>query len=164
MDGTRVALAAADARRSSKPRKAATIASATCFACWTASGRTTPTLIAERFPKLNRCVTGYDLVHLCDCHGRFDLSAVICGAEGTLAFVTEAKIKLTPMPRFTALLNIRYASFDAALRDAGTLMKLEAASSETIDATVLALRAAGRDLAEGARVLSRRRRRARRKA
>lgn len=96
-------------------------------------------LIAERFPKLNRCVTGYDLVHLCDCHGRFDLSAVLCGAEGSLAFVTEAKLKLTPVPRFTALLNIRYASFDAALRDAGTLMKLQAASSETVDATVLAL-------------------------
>jgi len=96
-------------------------------------------LIAERFPKLNRCVTGYDLVHLCDCDGRFDLSAVICGAEGTLAFVTEAKVKLTPVPRFTALLNIRYATFDAALRDAGTLMKLQAASSETVDATVLAL-------------------------
>lgn len=96
-------------------------------------------LIAERFPKLNRCVTGYDLVHLCDCHGRFDLSAVICGAEGTLAFVTEAKVKLTPVPRFTALINIRYATFDAALRDAGTLMKLQAASSETVDATVLGL-------------------------
>ena len=96
-------------------------------------------MIAERFPKLNRCVTGYDLVHLCDCHGRFDLSAVLCGAEGTLAFVTEAKVRLTPVPRCTALLNIRYASFDAALRDAATLMRLQAASSETIDATVLAL-------------------------
>jgi FAD/FMN-containing dehydrogenase/Fe-S oxidoreductase len=96
-------------------------------------------LIAERFPKLNRCVTGYDLVHLCNCDGHFDLSSVICGAEGTLAFVTEAKVRLTPVPRFTALLNIRYATFDAALRDAGTLMKLQAASSETVDATVLAL-------------------------
>nr|WP_315236400.1 FAD-binding and (Fe-S)-binding domain-containing protein [uncultured Albidiferax sp.] len=95
-------------------------------------------LIAERFPKLNRCVTGYDLVHVCDCEGRFDLSAVLCGAEGTLAFVTEAKLRLTPIPKFTALLNIRYASFDAALRDAGALMRLQAASSETIDAKVLA--------------------------
>lgn len=96
-------------------------------------------LIAERFPKLNRCVTGYDLAHLCDCHGHLDLSAVLCGAEGTLAFVTEAKVRLTPLPRFTALLNIRYATFDAALRDAAALMHLQAASSETVDATVLAL-------------------------
>lgn len=96
-------------------------------------------LIEERFPKLNRCVTGYDLVHLCDCRGRFDLSSVLCGAEGSLAFVTEAKIRLTPIPQHSALLAIRYASFDAALRDAGALMQLEAASTETVDSTVLAL-------------------------
>lgn len=96
-------------------------------------------LIAERFPRLNRCVTGYDLVHLCDDCGRFDLNSVLCGAEGTLAFVVEAKINLVPVPRHTALVNIRYASFDAALRDAGALMALEAASSETIDARVLQL-------------------------
>lgn len=96
-------------------------------------------LIAERFPRLNRCVTGYDLVHLCDHCGHFNLSSVLCGAEGSLAFVTEAKIGLTPIPRCTAVLNIRYDSFDAALRDAGALMRLEAASSETIDAKVLGL-------------------------
>ncbi|UST55520.1 FAD-binding oxidoreductase [Comamonadaceae bacterium OTU4NAUVB1] len=96
-------------------------------------------LITERFPKLNRCVTGYDLVHLCDHHGHFNLSSVLCGAEGSLAFVTEAKIRLTPIPHCTAVLCIRYDSFDAALRDAGALMRLEAASSETIDAKVLAL-------------------------
>ncbi|RZL96367.1 MAG: FAD-binding oxidoreductase [Variovorax sp.] len=96
-------------------------------------------LIEERFPKLNRCVTGYDLVHLCDHCGNFNLSSVLCGAEGSLAFVTEAKINLVRIPHCTALVNIRYSSFDAALRDAGALMKLEAASSETVDAKVLAL-------------------------
>lgn len=96
-------------------------------------------LIAERFPKLNRCVTGYDLVHLRDEQGRFNLNSVLCGAEGSLVFVTEAKIRLTPIPNCSALLAIRYSSFDAALRDAGALMKLEAASSETVDAKVLAL-------------------------
>ncbi|GGX18957.1 FAD-linked oxidase [Pigmentiphaga litoralis] len=96
-------------------------------------------LIASTFPKLNRCVTGYDLVHLCDHCGRFDLNSVLCGAEGSLAFVTEARISLTPIPRCTALLNIRYDSFDAALRDAAALMRLEAAATETVDATVLAL-------------------------
>lgn len=96
-------------------------------------------LIEATFPKLNRCVTGYDLVHLCDCDGRFNLNSVLCGAEGSLAFVTEAKVRLTRVPRFTAVVNIRYDSFDAALRDAGPLMELEAASSETVDATLLKL-------------------------
>jgi len=96
-------------------------------------------LIAQRFPALNRCVTGYDLVHLCDQNGRFNLNSVICGAEGTLAIITEAKVNLVAVPRHSALVNIRYGSFDAALRDARTLMQMEAASSETIDGTVLAL-------------------------
>ena len=68
------------------------------------------------------------------------------------------------MPRFTALLNIRYATFDAALRDAGTLMKLQAASSETIDATVLALARQDAVWLKVQRVFSRRPRRARPKA
>jgi FAD/FMN-containing dehydrogenase/Fe-S oxidoreductase len=96
-------------------------------------------LIAERFLKLNRCVTGYDLAHLRDEHGAFNLNSVLCGAEGTLGFVTEAKLNLVPIPRHSALVNIRYATFDAALRDAGAVMKMEAASSETVDAKVLAL-------------------------
>jgi FAD/FMN-containing dehydrogenase/Fe-S oxidoreductase len=96
-------------------------------------------LIAEKFPKLNRCVTGYDLAHLYDCHGNFNLSSVLCGAEGSLAFVTEAKVNLLPIPKHSALLNIRYGTFDAALRDARNLMLFEAASSETVDAKVLEL-------------------------
>lgn len=96
-------------------------------------------LIDATFPKLNRCVTGYDLVHLCDCQGRFDLNSVLCGAEGSLAFVTQAKVKLTRVPRFTALINIRYETFDAALRDASELLQLEAGSIETVDAMVLGL-------------------------
>jgi FAD/FMN-containing dehydrogenase/Fe-S oxidoreductase len=96
-------------------------------------------LIAERFLKLNRCVTGYDLAHLRDEAGAFNLNSVLCGAEGTLGFVTEAKLNLVPIPRHAAIVNIRYATFDAALRDAGAVMKMEAASSETVDAKVLAL-------------------------
>jgi FAD/FMN-containing dehydrogenase len=55
-------------------------------------------LIAERFPKLNRCVTGYDLV------APVRLPRPLrpqCGAlrgRGDLAFVTEAKVRLTPVP------------------------------------------------------------------
>ena len=96
-------------------------------------------LISDRFPKLTRCVTGYDLVHVRDSQGRFHLGSVVCGAEGTLAFVTAAKVNLVPIPRHSAVVSIRYGTFDAALRDARVLMQLEAASSETVDSTVLGL-------------------------
>src|SRR3954454_23340814 len=96
-------------------------------------------LIAERFPKLNRCLTGYDLAHIRDRQGRFNLNAILCGAEGTLGFIAEAELNVLPIPKYSALVNIRYGSFDAALRDARTLMAVQAASVETVDSRVLAL-------------------------
>jgi FAD/FMN-containing dehydrogenase/Fe-S oxidoreductase len=96
-------------------------------------------LIAERFPKLNRSLTGYDLAHIREADGRFNLNAVLCGAEGTLGFVVEAELNVLPIPRHAALVNIRYDSFDAALRDAHALVEIGAASIETVDSKVLDL-------------------------
>ncbi|MDC6134067.1 hypothetical protein PPH41_41255, partial [Burkholderia gladioli] len=55
--------------------------------------------IREQFPVLNRCLTGYDLAHLRDEQGRFDLNSVLCGSEGTLGFVVEATLNVLPIPR-----------------------------------------------------------------
>jgi len=95
--------------------------------------------IEQHFPKLNRSLTGYDLAHIRDHRGRFDLNSILCGSEGSLAFITEAKLNLLSIPKFTALVVVSYASFDAALRDAPRLLKLKAASIETIDSVVLRL-------------------------
>lgn len=96
-------------------------------------------LITERFPKLNRCLTGYDLAHIRRPDGRFDLNAILCGSEGTLGFLAEATLNVLPLPTHTALVNLRYSSFDAALRDTKTLVAFGAASIETIDSKVLSL-------------------------
>ena len=96
-------------------------------------------LIAERFPKLNRCLTGYDLAHIRRADGRFDLNAVLCGSEGTLGFLAEATLNVLPIPSHVALVNLRYAGFDAALRDARALVPFGPASIETVDSKVLAL-------------------------
>ncbi|EAZ98560.1 Electron transport complex, RnfABCDGE type, G subunit [Marinobacter sp. ELB17] len=37
-----------------------------------------------RCPKLNRCLTGYDLAHIRDDKGLFNLNNILCGSEGTL--------------------------------------------------------------------------------
>ncbi len=96
-------------------------------------------LIASHFPKLNRCLTGYDLAHIRDAQGRFNLNSILCGSEGTLALLAEAKLNVLPIPKHTALVNVRYGSFDAALRDAQELVRFGAASIETVDSKVLGL-------------------------
>lgn len=95
--------------------------------------------ISTGFPKLNRCLTGYDLAHIRDESGRFNLNSILCGAEGSLAFITEAKLCVLPIPKCSALVNIKYDSFEASLRDAKALMKWEPTSIETIDSNVLSL-------------------------
>jgi FAD/FMN-containing dehydrogenase len=96
-------------------------------------------LIDAKFPKLNRCLTGYDLAHIRDEAGRFNLNSVLCGAEGSLAFIAEAKLNVLPIPKFAALVNIKYDSFEASLRDATDLMAWNPTSIETIDSKVLNL-------------------------
>ncbi|WP_027859056.1 D-2-hydroxyglutarate dehydrogenase YdiJ [Marinobacterium jannaschii] len=96
-------------------------------------------LIEARFPKLNRCLTGYDLAHIRDEQGRFNLNSILCGAEGSLAFIAEAKLNVLPIPKFAALVNIKYDSFETSLRDAKSLMDWKPTSIETIDSKVLNL-------------------------
>lgn len=95
--------------------------------------------IESHFPKLNRCLTGYDLAHLRDDAGRINANNILCGSEGTLGFIVEAKINLLTIPTYQALVVIQYDSFDASLRDAQTLMEAGPTSIETIDSKILAL-------------------------
>lgn len=100
--------------------------------------------IERVFPPLNRSLTGYDLAHLRTQEGDFDLNSVLCGSEGSLGFLIEATLNVLPIPRFSTLINVRYAGFMDALRDARSLMgddKSDDAptSIETIDDRVLML-------------------------
>ncbi len=96
--------------------------------------------ILERFPRLNRFLTGYDLENawLPDSQ-EIDLSRILAGSEGTLAFITEAKLNITPIAKFKTLINIKYDSFDSALRNSPFLVAANATSVETVDSKVLGL-------------------------
>ncbi|WP_114327356.1 D-2-hydroxyglutarate dehydrogenase YdiJ [Candidatus Colwellia aromaticivorans] len=97
-------------------------------------------LILEKFPRLNRFLTGYDLENvLQDDENTFDLSRLITGSEGSLAFVCQAKLNITPVSPAKTLINIKYDSFDSALRHSPFLVSAKATSVETIDSKVLNL-------------------------
>ncbi|MCL1079910.1 FAD-binding oxidoreductase [Parashewanella spongiae] len=97
-------------------------------------------LILEKFPDLNRFLTGYDLKHVWnDALDVFDISRILTGSEGTLAVITEAKLNITPIPKKRVMVNIKYDSFESALRHAPDLVKANATVVETIDSKVLNL-------------------------
>ncbi|WP_110456775.1 FAD-binding and (Fe-S)-binding domain-containing protein [Shewanella algidipiscicola] len=96
--------------------------------------------VEARFPKLNRFLTGYDLKNVWnDALDEFNLSRILTGSEGTLAVITEAKLDITPLPTTRMMVNIKYDSFQSALRHAPDLVKANATVVETVDSKVLNL-------------------------
>ncbi|MEO1401497.1 MAG: FAD-binding and (Fe-S)-binding domain-containing protein, partial [Cyanobacteria bacterium J06635_1] len=95
-------------------------------------------LIAQQFPKMPRFLTGYNLAKVYGSNG-FDLNRILAGSEGTLAVITEAKLKLTPIPHHKVLFAIHYGCFDDALNAAQPLLDNDPAAIETVDDTILDL-------------------------
>lgn len=96
--------------------------------------------ILAKFPRLNRFLTGYDLEHVWDANlENFDLSRILTGSEGSLAFVAEATLNITPIAPHKCLINVKYDSFESALRNAPFLVAANATSVETVDSKVLDL-------------------------
>ena len=96
--------------------------------------------IASSWPRLTRYVTGYNLAMARgeDPEG-LDLSWILAGAEGSLALVTEATLRLTPLPKARRLVVFKYGRFEDALASAEVLVAADPGAIETIDETVLSL-------------------------
>ena len=97
-------------------------------------------LIDQTFPKMPRFMTGYNLAKVySEARDRFDLNRILAGSEGTLAMITEAKLKLTKIPQFKQLLAVHYRCFDDALLATEALLGLEPTAIETVDEKILDL-------------------------
>ncbi|ASG69015.1 4Fe-4S ferredoxin [Francisella halioticida] len=95
-------------------------------------------LIEEKLPKLSRFLTGYNLAKTYDKNANaINLSSLVSGSEGTLAFVTEMTLKLTKKPKYKALFSISYDSFNKALKAARDLLPSDPSAIETIDNKII---------------------------
>ena len=96
--------------------------------------------ITNQFPKLDRCMTGYNLAKTYDQKRQIiNLNYLISGSEGTLVYITELTLKLTPVPQHKLLFAVFYSDFISALNDGKSLLLFEPAAIETIDQHILAL-------------------------
>ncbi len=100
--------------------------------------------IAERFPKVQRRVGGYNLDALVPRNAANNMAHLLVGSEGTLAFTTAVELKLWPVIRNKVLGVCHFGSFYQAMDTAQHLVKLRPIAVELVDRTMIAL---GREIA-----------------
>ena len=100
--------------------------------------------IAEKYPKVQRRVGGYNLDALVPRNTPNNLAHLLVGSEGTLAFTTLVELKLWPVIRNKVLGVCHFGSFYEAMAAAQHLVKLRPIAVELVDRTMLAL---GREIA-----------------
>lgn len=104
--------------------------------------------IDRRFPRIQRRVSGYNLDEFVR-NGKFNLSKLIVGSEGTLAAVHQAKVRIEPRPPATALCVVHFADIVESIRASDVILPFNPAAIELVDDLIL-------DLARGSLDLSRR--------
>ncbi len=104
--------------------------------------------VLEKFPRILRRVSGYNLDELVardgvfgagysSKPGPFNLGRVVVGSEGTLGVVVEAKLKVVPLPRHKALLLAHYRSLFDAVDSTAEIVATQPAAAELIDDFIL---------------------------
>ena len=103
-------------------------------------------ITADSFPDVPRGFTGYNLA---DAAGLdhpedpddpvFDWTKLLCGAEGTLAMLSQIKVRLTPLPQDPQLVVVAYSSFDDAVRDSNRLKATKPIAIECLDERTISL-------------------------
>ena len=96
-------------------------------------------LIDARFPKLNRRVGGYNLDALIPGGAAPNLSHLLVGSEGTLAYFTAIELKLWPLVGEKVLAVCHFPSFYQAMDATQHLVALDPLSVELVDDTMIAL-------------------------
>ncbi len=91
--------------------------------------------IKARFPRIQRRVSGYNLDELLG--EEVDLSRLIVGSEGTLAIVTEVRVRLEPLPARRALAAVHFGSVVEAAEATVAALVHDPSAIELIDDTIV---------------------------
>jgi len=95
--------------------------------------------IAERFPKVQRRVGGYNLDSFLPGRNTVNLAHILIGSEGTLGFSTQIELKLAPLLGRRAVGVCHFGGFYEAMDAAQHLVKLAPIAVELVDRTMIEL-------------------------
>lgn len=97
--------------------------------------------IDARFPRIQRRVSGYNLdlftQAATDNGTRVDLGQMVVGSEGTLAVITEATVRLVPLPAFKGIAAAHFPTVVSAAEGTLVALTLEPAAVEMVDSRII---------------------------
>ena len=93
-------------------------------------------LIRERYPRIPRRVSGYNLDELLPEHG-FNVARSLVGSESTCVLVTEAVVALAPSPRYRRLVVLGYPDIYTAADHVPALLTHDLLGLEGFDAVLV---------------------------
>jgi FAD/FMN-containing dehydrogenase/Fe-S oxidoreductase len=94
--------------------------------------------IQRRYPSIQRRVSGYNLDAFVR-NGEFNLAKVVVGSEGTLAVVTEAKVRIVPRPKATAVCVVHFDDLVASTEASEEILACDPYAIEMVDRMVISL-------------------------
>jgi len=107
---------------------------------------------ATRFPKIRRNVAGYNLKEAVT-KERVELPRLICGSEGTLVTVVEAKLKLVELPKASGLILLCFKDLIEALRTVTPILNFKPAAVEVVDEMLIEMAKTNQEHGDTARAL-----------
>mgnify|MGYP003345506392 CR=1 FL=1 len=93
--------------------------------------------IELRYPKLLRRVGGYNLVMVSGM--AFNMSHLLVGSEGTLAYSKRVHLNLSPLPKHKALGVCHFPTFYKSMEAPQHIVKLKPVAVELVDRTMIGL-------------------------
>ncbi|RDI72724.1 FAD-binding and (Fe-S)-binding domain-containing protein [Halopelagius longus] len=108
--------------------------------------------IAERYPELKRCVSGYNLHKVIRENEAgetvMNLTKLFVGAEGTLGVIVEATVSLVTVPEETALVLYAYEDLVDAMAAVPDALEFDASAVELMDDEVFRMAAESGEYAQ----------------
>jgi FAD/FMN-containing dehydrogenase/Fe-S oxidoreductase len=93
-------------------------------------------LVRQRFPKIPRRVSGYNLDDLLPENG-FNLARALIGSEGTLALILEATVRVVPKPKELVLLALGFEDIFIAADQVPWILQHRPEALEAFDDTLV---------------------------
>ena len=92
--------------------------------------------IIARYPKILRRVSGYNLDEIIS-DSKFNSARFVVGSEGTLLAITEAKLKLVPLPSFKGLAVIHFREVIESMEATVVTLELGPSAVELVDEMII---------------------------